>query len=170
MPHRIDTFLGFFVNLCKASSYETKLSRAAAPSVLAYCLFGVFFGPHRVRQCWCHDSFVCLSSDLFVCSNDMSHEWVCSDLYAATTWVTNESYKNKKKRRWSSRIVLLLIFVSVICHFCGKWPIKIRDPTKKKSCCRIRLSHDTRIVSYRVAKTHRIPYLYRSFPAKVTYN
>ena len=26
-----------------------------------------------------------------------------------------------------------------------------------------------RICLYRVVKTHRIPYLYRSFPAKVTY-
>jgi len=133
-----------------------------------------------------HDSLICVTWLTHMC--DMTHSYVWHDSLICVTWLPHMCDMTQSYVRHDS-----LICVTWLTHMCDLthsyvWHDSLIElPTSTRTSlsraityvCRESFMSVTWLIhvydmnsfkqTYRVAKTHRIPYLYRSFSAKVTY-
>jgi len=156
------------VNECECYSYVCCLGSYMPPQIWCVCVW------HTYSYAW-HDSLICVTWLTYMC--DMTHSYVWHDVFIHG--------RDSCIRGHDSFIcVTLLIHGRDMPHSYVRHDSFIRGHDSFISVTWLvhtwtwltHMRHDSFIpavhmwgVAYRVAKTRRIPYLYRSFSAKVTY-
>jgi len=115
----------------------------------------------------CHDSFIRVTRLIHMCNT--THSYVRHDSFICVTWLSYVTWVSHITHESSMRRKSHVQHMNASQHLfslprvpCSTLPWHIHVLYARHIC------HDT-FMCYRVAKTHRVPYLYRSFSAKVTY-
>ena len=115
----------------------------------------------------CHDSFICVSWLIYMC--DVTHaSWMMGTPILCVSWdtIVYVTWRIYMRDMTHTSCTMGTPFL----HVCGVVHLEVWH--ESAMCVTwLYVGHDSYILpeGYRVAKTHRIPYLYRLFSAKVTY-
>jgi len=132
----------------------------------------------RMHVCICvsciYIMYLCTYACMYICIMYIYHVCLYVCMYVYVCYVCTDTWylraTNSAFQRWCARRMVLHLWVMYIflfvCYIC------INTLAFMCMCIQISTTHcgDKYLKSsYRVAKTHRIPYLYRSFSAKEPY-